>query len=414
MAEDSLWMELDLGVDGGRLQFTGVEEAEDWIARERSAWEWAISAGDGGRAGNVSTHINSFFNALSNTINRIKASQVGPDQLRNQLQTSYLSDPAPHFQSKSESGQGILAVRAEMGDEAALLAYSILGGIVGFNPRDRQHFKLLTLVCSPQLLTAEARRTAARASYRAIVSQSDELVAKQKANIREFENRFEQITEEANAHADGLLKRKLRTYVKARRRGWRNTQDAIKSIQATEKTYTDYMHLRASVEYWETKAGEHETKSDTQRDTLLSFVKWGGAAATVVFAFMFLLMLEMSGVNGLPIVDLKLGSGAQIPTTPFVLIAGFLGTVLTALIWAARILVRNYQTERHLKIDADERRIMTMTYLALINEEAALPDEDRLVILNALFRQAYDGSNHDDAPQEVAFPALMAKLLDRK
>ena len=220
--------------------------------------------------------------------------------------------------------------------------------------------------------------------------------------------------DDASTRADALFRRKLRTYVKARRRGWRNSQDAIRSIQATEKTYTDFMHLRASVEYWETKAGEHEEQLGEQRKTLIKYVSFGGVCATIVFLLMFLVMLEMSGVNSLPEVDLTPDGNAPLPTTPFILIAGFLGTVLTAMIWAARILVRNYQMERHLKLDAEERRIMTMTYLALINEDAALPEEDRLVILNALFRQATDGSLHDEAPQEVAFPALMAKLLDRK
>ena len=57
---------------------------------------------------------------------------------------------------------------------------------------------------------------------------------------------------------------------------------------------------------------------------------------------------------------------------------------------------------------------MTKAYLALIKASAANKDEDRLVILNALFRPSQDGIVTDDGPGDVAGPAIIARLLDQR
>jgi hypothetical protein len=70
-------------------------------------------------------------------------------------------------------------------------------------------------------------------------------------------------------------------------------------------------------------------------------------------------------------------------------------------------------TERKLQADAEERRVMTQTYLALVKQGAA-GEEDRLIILNALFRPTSDRSGADDSGSDIALPALLAKLMDQR
>jgi hypothetical protein len=56
---------------------------------------------------------------------------------------------------------------------------------------------------------------------------------------------------------------------------------------------------------------------------------------------------------------------------------------------------------------------MTQAYLALI-KEAAASDQERVVILSALFRGASDGIVKDDGAGDISLPAMIARLLDAK
>ncbi|HBZ36947.1 MAG TPA: hypothetical protein DEO59_00225 [Balneola sp.] len=50
----------------------------------------------------------------------------------------------------------------------------------------------------------------------------------------------------------------------------------------------------------------------------------------------------------------------------------------------------------HLRTDADERRVMILTYLSLLRRENAITEEDRKVILQTLFRPSATGIIKDD------------------
>jgi len=79
-------------------------------------------------------------------------------------------------------------------------------------------------------------------------------------------------------------------------------------------------------------------------------------------------------------------------------------------LWIGRLLTRLYLSEHHLRKDAEERRIMTTTYLALMRKEAA-GDQDRQVILTALFRNSSDGIVKDDGGSaDLGLSALVSRL----
>lgn len=415
MAEEKQYLiDIDLGDRGGRIRLRDPDQLEKWADRERSTWEWLITFGNGGAAGNISNHLVSFFNTLQSLSNRIRNGQINERQANDELRNHFVAEPAHYFYSQGEIGQTIFAIREALNEESAALAYSLLANVVAFNPRVPRHFKLLTLATTPSLLSGEARRAASRASYRALVSELQDLAQRQEGKLKAFEEDAEDSIASAKETARDRMRRGIRFYAKARKRGRRKTEAAIKSLQDTEEAYTDYMRLRSAVSYWEGKRDEHRTEEGTRSNVLLRFVRRGALAGLAFFTAIFLVLMEMSGVNSLPFIDLTPNRNEPLPATAFVVVIALFGSVLTGVIWAARIMVRNYQTERHLKIDAEERRIMTMTYLALINEGSAIADEDRLVILNALFRQASDGALRDESPHEVALPALLAKLVDRR
>ena len=80
----------------------------------------------------------------------------------------------------------------------------------------------------------------------------------------------------------------------------------------------------------------------------------------------------------------------------------------TIAFWIGRILLRMYLSGHHLATDAEERRTMIMTFLALAKSKS-VQDADRNLILTALFRPGSDGIVKDDAAPEVS--ALVASLL---
>ena len=77
-------------------------------------------------------------------------------------------------------------------------------------------------------------------------------------------------------------------------------------------------------------------------------------------------------------------------------LAGGALTVTTFAVWIGRLITRIYLSEKHLRMDAEERAIMTQTYLALSNDDTTT-DNDRAIILASLFRPTEDGIVKDDA-----------------
>lgn len=111
---------------------------------------------------------------------------------------------------------------------------------------------------------------------------------------------------------------------------------------------------------------------------------------------------------------LALGDTTQnkAPVALYVVISGGLLLLSTIAFWVGRLLTKLYLSEHHLRNDAEERAVMTTTYLALINEAAA-SDTDRQIILNALFRATPDGIVKDEGPTDASVQGLLTKLLTR-
>lgn len=74
--------------------------------------------------------------------------------------------------------------------------------------------------------------------------------------------------------------------------------------------------------------------------------------------------------------------------------------------------MRLYLSDYHLAIDARQRATMEDTYLALINEGAA-GEEDRSIILAALFSRATDGVVKDDSAPVFGLVGILSGTQTR-
>jgi len=415
MSEEKAAVDIDLGANGGTVRLKNAARFLDWVDREAQNWTWLTGLQDGGKFASVPSTVSNRFQSLRGVTPRVLSEQLPVEQLAISLEQVYRGAPPGLFYSAGETGQAILSIKDQFGEEDAAIAYAILIGLVQPDMKDPRDIRLLNMVAFPHLIDPQARASASRASYRAILNRGEQLLQKQEDFLESTEDDWNSLLATVKNDASDGFKRALHRYSQARRRGLKRSNQAIASIQATEAVFAEGMRLKASVKYWSDKSESHATNEGTQRTSLFWFVGWSTLGAFTVFSVAMILMLEMAGANPVNFIDLNAESDKALPATPFLVVAAGLGTILTALFWAARIFVRNYLTERHLKIDAEERKVMTMTYLALINEQGAVAEEDRLVILNALFRPtAASGGVGDDGPQAIALPALLAKLVDQR
>jgi hypothetical protein len=106
------------------------------------------------------------------------------------------------------------------------------------------------------------------------------------------------------------------------------------------------------------------------------------------------------------------GATAQGDTAVYLKFAAIGAITATIALWAGRVLLRIFLSERHLATDAEERVTMVKTYLALTNE-GKIAEADRALVLAPLFRSAADGIVKDDSAPDTSLVAILARGLDR-
>jgi hypothetical protein len=171
----------------------------------------------------------------------------------------------------------------------------------------------------------------------------------------------------------------------------------IEKLESTDRTFKDFMVLKAPVQYWESKAAEHVNAAENYQTAL---VKWGsglGLTLLIILAAIFCIALEVH---------------EQKPT--LVLFLAAVGVfVTTVYIWIMRIMVRFFLSEHHLATDSKERAILITTYLALTAEKAA-DEKDRAIVLASIFRSTTDGIVKEDGAPDLSVASLLAKALSPK
>lgn len=168
---------------------------------------------------------------------------------------------------------------------------------------------------------------------------------------------------------------------KAVRRLYRTSKAHAKEMARIENTFTEEMRLRAPATYWSERVA---TSNRTAGLALAAFVGVGAAAAISLFwnwdgvKELIAVSNKSSGINLLPAVAI---------TLPAVL-----------LLWLLRLISRIFVSGLSTARDSSHRSTLIQTYLALMAEESSgVTEQDRLLILQALFRPE-NVSADDDAP----------------
>lgn len=157
------------------------------------------------------------------------------------------------------------------------------------------------------------------------------------------------------------------------------TDKCNKEWDELKRVYDEKLALLAPTEYWRTRSAAHRTKA---RNYAIAF---SIALAILVGVFIYF------GVGHLG----DPGTGSVVIAVLPVLIPAFAG------VWVLRILGRLLSENLKIAQDAQERETLVKTFLALMRDDttgkSVVTDEDRTLILHALFRQS-TVTAVDDAP----------------
>ena len=210
-------------------------------------------------------------------------------------------------------------------------------------------------------------------------------------------NRQSKIAEKAQEHLDHLNNRSSQL-IEAQQKRFDTSiakydQELKKSLEKTNaelenitRTYDESLALHASVRYWGLQEKYHKRMSI------------GFGAATIIVALGVLWGLYEYADYFLA-ADIKTVQVSKLITA---------ATLTTFGIWIVRICANLFMAHMHLRTDAQERRTMMHTYLALLRRGQGPKDDERQLILQTLFRPSTTGMIKEDAG-----PSNLVDMLNR-
>lgn len=368
---------------GDELHFSSFDEIQAWLEDEVDAWSWLNEQPLSlfGQELTAIERLESFFRELRTFIHNAKANS-SPVEMAIQW---FANNTAHLVASKSVTGIRVLDVKGALGKAAGASAYAFAAGYLAFSQITTDiQFRSVLEYCFPKSADladvrdrlATERLNFARTLRTLMKSINEQDLERQTRDDDWLKARDERLIE---------LVHGLWTTWEARALAWKTRlEEAESSIRNVEKQFKEYMELQAPVEYWKKQAGKHRCSS--RIFAVLLVVYFGLAIWGLKEAYFSVgegLFKSISDAD-------NVGKNILL----YYATGGLL--VLTTLVfWIGRILSRMYLSEQHLATDANQRAVMTKTYLALIphsNDDK----NSREIILTALFRATSDGVVKDE------------------
>ncbi|WP_332660862.1 DUF6161 domain-containing protein [Brevundimonas sp.] len=380
------------------FRFSDWNEFEAVIVAEEAEWSWLLQAEATDGALTVRDKVRAGYAALRRRAVQARNQSQSVRVMADAVTAAYAHDGALVHHAE-ELADRINEARKLLGDHGGIFVYGFQRGVVGMaDAKSPDDLRAALWTIAPAIEDTASladllrrERTNARNTVRGIVRDSEASASAQNEEWRAL-----------------LAKARLQSLRWARRRArrWRDVArawdaryvTAVESIRAVEQSYREAMALQAPVEYWNAKATAHRTAERKARIRL----QWFFPVALILIVGMF---------AGSAAYLLTVPTTALPPGLYFIASAG-LAAAAGLLFWIGRLLTKLYLSEHHLRHDAEERAVMTTTYLALTAEQAA-SDTDRQIVLNALFRGTSDGIVKEEGGLDPSIAAMLAKAMVR-
>ena len=151
-------------------------------------------------------------------------------------------------------------------------------------------------------------------------------------------------------------------------------------LENLTKTYDDKLALHAAVRYWGIQQKSHNNKAKNFAIAL---------GVTTVIVLATIILFSIFGLDK---------PFKEVAVSRFITAAA----ITTFGIWIIKIVGNIFMSHLHLATDAQERRTMIHTYLALTRKGQGPKDEDRQLILQTLFRPSTtDMVKNDQGPTQL-------------
>lgn len=395
MPDDQNILELDLS-DGTRFTLRGWRAVEAWNKRLQDAWAW-IRDGNGvrddwGIVGSASNMLDQVTNAIRGSKDRNEP----PSAIKDTIQNLWRKAWAP-LHPDSLNGQRVLDIKEQVGREAGLFALGVAKNQLTINAAATlDHVRGGMMFVFPSLAAGDAIAERIARERRNMKAQVRSMIEALEAAEADREHAFERFLGDAAERGLASAKRRSERHVRLARKWGEAAQASIDRIEHVAATYNTFMTLKAPVEYWKKKSADHKT---SEKSMFWWTVRYFGGALMVI-------SILFAGV-GVYLVNLDKDSVH--PSIFFVASAG-LGSVVALILWAGRLITKIYLSEQHLRQDAYERETMTQTFMALVAEKVA-SDDDKQIVLNALFRPTSDGIVKEEGGLDPSIASALAKFL---
>lgn len=395
---------LELGVNGGTFAPKSATEFQKWIEIEYQFWSWLATVQTGNHVVGIHGLVNQLAQALNHATQAMHEESTQPEEFirnvalaKSYLTTVFLANGLPHSSTA-------LAKRVEnMRVEDVPAAFSYLFVMLpsqgyNFEPYSISTWSGFIEGISEKIGLPNSSKKSfetLKQSTKELLAKSDQHISHQTVKIDELHRNYEEIRDkialEHNTQNEDFveLTRFVQTAHSEMQVSHANLlnehQIALTNLQ---KTFKENMALRSPVEYWDNRKIHHETQA--RFTGKIAFGSLAALAIALVLAAFW--VLENLGPTGKP----------EAWRISFLAVLAVLG------IWGVRLAVRIFLSHIHLGTDAAERVTMVKTYLSLL-EGANLPnDDDRKLILSALFRPATDGLVKDEG-----LPSTFLEMLTR-
>lgn len=390
--------QLDLAENGGLFAPTTLAEVRSWIQREQAFWSWMQNAQFGNHDQGIRQAVELFNQSINNVSQAEQHRESNPQHyqaqiqaIESQIRSAFVQLKLPH--SSTPLAKRIDDYRKSSDDQSgSFFASTFVPPPQGhqFQPQNLPAWRGLMEGLIDRFNIANAplkgRKQAADISFEQLRVKAETLLAEKTITADALHRDYEKVAtgiqtaagEQATHFSDAQTQREA-DFQKL-------VTEHKEEMEQLRKTFREEIALRAPAEYWETKRSGHERLAWVTGG--LSFVGIAGTA----------------GVLGYFIHDLL---GKTPPgTAPESWKVAMLVLIGLFTVWGVRLLVRMFLSNLHLSTDAAERVVMVRTYLSLLEGDRLSRDEDRQLILQALFRPASDGIVKDEGLPISAFEFL--------
>lgn len=398
MPEKDAFLTLTLQDGSNPLVFASEETAIKHFKSERSLWNWLRNDQfvDPNLANDLINKTVPHFDNIINFITRLKNDRTALEKIKNSYNQIHVVEKVPT--GDTALAKLIDSTRRKYPDVAA----NMLGIIT-----KSKHLKFNTTSYAIAVFRLGAFKDGlTQHSMDAVTNSLEEFTTRHREVIADLveealkarqshdrqlesaEERFDELEAEFRKNSEDRISS-----------AQTDVQNAIDSIERTNLTYSEFMRLKAPADYWRDKGDIHLKTMRYRKNVLLWSAGLGSASLLVSLYCLISISSEAAKNDG--------GIGATLPW-----IAG--GVVLTTIaFWGIRILVRLFLSEHRLWTDAREREILIQTYLAL-SQESKVSEEERILVLNGIFRRVSDGLIKDDAAPDLAAGSIISKILEPK